>query len=157
MSNATLPFTYSQLANLELVGKYFTNQEYLVAKLVYYLSIALSIFSLIALLIGLFTLELAGLELCLLNQSIFVQLFAFKNKLPLPLLALQGLKYTMGIQMETETGYKTTQQHQYQILGLYDNIFYLNFNFNIALYIAPFIICLFFVCYYVRYNHLQVR
>jgi hypothetical protein len=79
-----------------LIGRFYTNDQYAQAKILYRLSTAIGIWSFLAFFIGIFTKEVVGLETALLCQFTYLSLFFFKDTLELPFFALKGLIYSTG-------------------------------------------------------------
>jgi hypothetical protein len=122
------------------LGQFYTNEQYSQALFLNKVATAIGILSFLAFLIGIFTKEVAGIEMAMLCQFAYISLFFFEGPLQLPFFALKGLSYSTGYNLPlSDMNFKVIEQNPPQsfTLGFDPRTFWNNFNFMTILYILP--------------------
>ena len=122
------------------LGQFYTEEQYAKAVILNKVANIVGIMSFLAFLIGIFTKEVAGLEMAMLCQFAYLSLFFIQDTLPLPFFALKGLGYSTGYNLPlSDMNYKVLNQNPPQsfTLGFDPRTFWNNFNLMTALYVLP--------------------
>ena len=133
-------FQISSVQPLSNLGEFYTEEQYSQAVMLNKIATVIGIMSFLAFLIGIFTKEVAGLEMAMLCQFTYLSLFFCQGTLPLPFFALKGLQYSTGYNLPlADMNYQVLNQNPPQsfTLGFDPRTFWNNFNLMTALYILP--------------------
>ncbi len=132
-------FQVSSYNPQSMIGKFYTQEQYAQAEMLHTISTVIGIMSFSAFVIGIFTKEVAGLEMAMLCQFTYFSLF-YQDTLELPFFAMKGLVYSTGYNLRlANMNYQTLEQNPPQsfALGFDPRTFSNNFNLMTALYIVP--------------------
>jgi hypothetical protein len=135
-------FQLSSFQPQSKLGQFYTDEQYQQAIFLNKVATAIGILSFLAFLIGIFTKEVAGLEMAMLCQFAYISLFFFEGSLQLPFFALKGLGYSTGYNLPlSDMNFKVLDQnpHQSFTLGFDPRTFWNNFNLMVILYVLPLI------------------
>lgn len=155
VASTSYSFQPNQILTYGRLGQPEPEDSLSLSKMMHNWSNFLAIVSLVIMAMGMFGKELVALEQAILCQSVYLLLSFYEGQLTLPMVTLNGLRYSSGLHFTSEP-IKLSQNQNY-IMGVDTSSFIKNFNFNLLSYLLPLAFSLLILIYKLRNKHLPAR